>query len=82
MKIITSSNCEIKIKNTKKPKMRNVNGRTWDVEIAKMDGKEKHLYLDTTWGSRFYVENDGKWYSGEVWDLEKIGYHEEIKISR
>ncbi len=54
----------IKILSVKcsRPKMNDRRGRTWDQGTIIIDGKEKTVYLDTTWGFYCYFVENGQWY--------------------
>lgn len=49
-----------------KPKMSSHRGRTWDHEYITIDGQKIKAHLDTTWGTRFYFELEGQWYSAPI----------------
>lgn len=59
------------IHKTRKPKMTDHRGRTWDYcRVVLPDGKMIDGYFDTSWGTRFYFEHEGVWRSGDIhaWD--------------
>lgn len=62
--MILYTEINIKILKTKciRPKMNEHSGRTWDQGIIIIDGEEKTVYLDTTWGFYFYFVENGQWY--------------------
>jgi hypothetical protein len=60
------------------PTMRNHRGRTWDhAHVTLPDGSRVKAHLDTTWGSRFYFQFEGRWCSAPIayqmpnsWDFD------------
>lgn len=59
---------------TKAPRMTTHRGRTWDTCYVTMpDGGKGRGWFDTTWGSRFYVQHDGRWFAGRIAEFEAPG---------
>lgn len=59
------------LRKVRRPRMTNHRGRTWDTCYVKMpDGADGRGWLDTTWGTRFYVEHNGQWYAGQIAEFE------------
>lgn len=82
MKLVLETNQEIKLKSAVKPTFRNKRGRTWDAKTCIIEGKETYLNYDSTWGRRFYVCINDKWYSGDVFDLDLVGYRANVKVMK
>ena len=46
----------------KKPTFKDHRGRTWDIcDVIAGDGSKHNGWLDTSWGTWFYFEVEGKW---------------------
>lgn len=54
---------------TKKPKMTLHRGRTWDVTTITINDEKVDMHFDSTWGSRGYFEQEGTWYSIDLYEL-------------
>lgn len=49
-------------------------GQTWDVvDVILPSGETIRGYQEYTWGTRFYFEQDGKWYVASQLDFEELG---------
>ena len=60
----------IKIYKTKKPKMTDCFGRTWDsIKTILPSGEETRGYLDTTWGQNVYFCLNGEWKKTDVQNI-------------
>jgi hypothetical protein len=54
-----------------KPAMSNHRGRTWDAwDLTLPDGRVVNTWLDTSWGTRFHFEFEGRWYAGPIDDFK------------
>ncbi len=55
------------IKSSKRPTLKRVFGRTWDVcRVILPDGRKVDGWLDYTWGRWIHFPADGKWYKTSV----------------
>jgi hypothetical protein len=62
---------------SRRPRMTNHAGRTWDSFYLILPDGSRHpqgAYLDTTWGSYFYFQDElGQWWSGRLYDFNDGG---------
>lgn len=62
------------IHKTRKPKMKEHRGRTWDsCKVILPNKLEIEGYLDTTWGTRFYFPYENNWYVGGLFEWDNSG---------
>jgi hypothetical protein len=56
------NNVEISLIKTKRPKMTEHRGRTWDTISVIINGVEQDMWLDTSWGDYGYIVLNNQWY--------------------
>ena len=56
----------------KKPLFRHINGRTWDTDFSRtIDGNKIDMVHDTSWGTWFHFELNGRWYRIRIFSSYK-----------
>ena len=81
MHLITDSGKKISLRNCKKPKFSERNGKVWDNPTTfYIDNIEINPAVDMAHGIRFYFEYLDKWYSGMALDLNEIYFKENCKM--
>lgn len=61
--VIKESSSEVSAKKVRRPKFSHHRGRTWDSTKIKINDCEVAVWLDTTWGTRFYFKWNNRWYA-------------------
>ncbi len=76
MKLINEKTGETyRMTKTKRPKMSQHRGRTWDRDSIIINGESQDVWRDFTWGSCNYINLDGGWYrfSIDATDFAGVG---------
>lgn len=77
MKIVLKDNsAEVAIKSVNPPQIFKKTKRSRDyshVTTLTIEGEKVKIYVDRTWGNRFYFNYNNIWYSGDVFDVDKLG---------